>query len=77
MTVVTDTHPWIWFFTGSPRLSNHAKSILSDRANTIIVPSIVMLEIKYLYRRKRITVSLALPSGSLYRVRCPHCPGHP
>jgi len=57
VTVVTDTHPWIWFFTGSPRLSNHAKSILSDRANTIIVPSIVMLEIKYLYLHKRIMLS--------------------
>jgi len=35
-------------------LSAQARTILSDPANLIVVPSIVILEIKYLYRRKRI-----------------------
>ena len=57
MYIVTDTHPWVWFLTASPRLSQNAKSVLSDPSNLIIVPSIVMLEIKYLYQHKRITLS--------------------
>jgi PIN domain nuclease of toxin-antitoxin system len=55
--IVTDTHPWVWFLTASPRLSQKAKSILSDPFNLIILPSIVMMEIKYLYLHKRITLS--------------------
>ena len=57
MYIVTDTHPWVWFLTASPRLSQKAKSVLSDTSNLIIVPSIVMMEIKYLYQHKRITLS--------------------
>lgn len=57
MNIVTDTHPWIWFLTANPRLSPKAKASLSDPSNLIIVPSIVILEIKYLYSRKRITLS--------------------
>ncbi len=54
MYIVTDTHPWVWFLTASPRLSQKAKSILSDPSNLIILPSIVMMEIKYLYQRTQI-----------------------
>lgn len=57
MYVVADTYPWVWFLTASPRLSQKAKSVLSDQSNLIILPSIVMMEIKYLYHRKRITLS--------------------
>jgi PIN domain nuclease of toxin-antitoxin system len=55
--IVTDTHPWVWFLTANPHLSTKAKSSLSDSSNLIVVPSIVMLEIKYLYDRKRISIS--------------------
>ena len=57
MNIVTDTHPWIWFLTANPRLSPKAKAALSDPTNLIIIPSIVTLEIKYLYERKRIPLS--------------------
>lgn len=57
MYIVTDTHPCVWFLTASPRLSQKAESILSDPSNLIILPSIVMMEIKYLYQHKRITLS--------------------
>ncbi|MCF6156700.1 MAG: hypothetical protein E3K36_16020 [Candidatus Brocadia sp.] len=56
MHIVTDTHPWVWFLTANPRLSLKAKSALSDSSNIIIIPSIVMMEIKYLYHRKRISL---------------------
>lgn len=57
MYIVTDTHPWVWFLTASSRLSEKAKSVLSDSSNLIIVPSIVMMEIKYLYQHKHIILS--------------------
>lgn len=57
MNIVTDTHPWIWFLTANPRLSPKAKASLLDPSNLIIIPSIVTLEIKYLYNRKRIPLS--------------------
>lgn len=57
MHIVTDTHPWIWFLTANSRLSSKAKSAFSDPSNIIIIPSIVMMEIKYLYQHKRITLS--------------------
>jgi PIN domain nuclease of toxin-antitoxin system len=55
--IVTDTHPWVWFLTKNPRLSEKAGNALADPANLIIVPSIVMMEIKYLYLHKRISLS--------------------
>ena len=57
MIIVTDTHPWIWFLAASPRLSADAQAALSDPSNVIVVPSIVMLEIRYLYNRRRISIS--------------------
>ena len=57
MYIVTDTHPWVWFLTASTRLSPRAKELLSNPSNLIIIPTIVMLEIKYLYQHKRITLS--------------------
>lgn len=57
MIIVTDTHPWIWFLTAHHRLSSKAKVFLSDSSNLVIVPSIVVSEVKYLYSRKRISVS--------------------
>jgi PIN domain nuclease of toxin-antitoxin system len=57
MIIVTDTHPWVWFLTANSRLSPNAKTSLSDASNLIVVPSIVMLEVKYLYERTRISIS--------------------
>ena len=57
MYIVTDTHPWVWYLTANPRLSSKAKTVLSDSSNLIIVPSIVMMEIRYLYQHKRIPLS--------------------
>lgn len=57
MHIVTDTHPWVWFLTANIRLSSKAKELLSDPSNLIIIPTIVMMEIRYLYQHKRITLS--------------------
>ncbi|HLE41964.1 MAG TPA: PIN domain-containing protein [Nitrospirota bacterium] len=57
MQIVTDTHPWVWFLTANPRLSSKARESLADPSNLIIVPSIVLMEIRYLYQHKRIPLS--------------------
>ena len=57
MYIVTDTHPWVWFLTANTRLSSNAKARLADPFNIVIVPTIVMMEIRYLYQHKRITLS--------------------
>ena len=57
MNVVADTHAWVWFLTANPRLSIKAKAALSHPENLIIIPTIVILEIKFLCHRKRIALS--------------------
>jgi len=55
--IVTDTHPWVWFLSASSRLSSKAREVLAEPSNLIIIPSIVMMEIRYLYQHKRIPLS--------------------
>jgi PIN domain nuclease of toxin-antitoxin system len=58
MIYVTDTHPLVWLLSHSPRLSATARQIFNDSSVGIIIPSIVLVEIKFLYSRSRITVDL-------------------
>lgn len=55
MILILDTHPVVWFLEASPRLGSRAREAVSDPASQLIVPSIVLAEITYLYSRKRIT----------------------
>lgn len=57
MIHVLDTHPLVWFLEASPKLSESARSTLTDAASRIVVPMIVLAEIVYLYDRKRIKVA--------------------
>src|SRR5438093_222263 len=59
MTYVTDTHPLIWFLEGNTRLSQAARQAFSQQHIQIVIPTIALVEIKYLYSRKRIRVDLA------------------
>ena len=57
MIVVLDTHPVVWFLEASSRLSSKAQQAISDPSSQLIIPSIVLAEITYLYERKRIATS--------------------
>jgi len=59
MVYVLDTHPIVWFLEGSPRLSTAARAAMSDATAELIVPSIVLVEIEFLYAKKRARVSVA------------------
>jgi PIN domain nuclease of toxin-antitoxin system len=54
LILVLDTHPVVWFLEASSRLSTKAQRAISDPTSQLIIPSIVLAEITYLYNRKRI-----------------------
>jgi PIN domain nuclease of toxin-antitoxin system len=60
MTHIVDTHALVWFLEGSPRLSTAAKHALDDTAAQVVVPTIVLAEITFLYARNRISIDLPL-----------------
>ena len=60
MTYVLDTHPIVWFLEGSGRLSTQAGTILRDPSHRFILPTIVLVEITYLYTKGRIAVDIAV-----------------
>ncbi len=60
MTYVLDTHPVVWFLESSRRLSIRARSVLRDPNHTFILPTIVLVEITYLYTKGRIEVDVTM-----------------
>jgi len=58
LTYILDTHPLVWFLEASPRLSAVARAAISDPASQLVIPSIVLVEISYLYARKRIATDV-------------------
>ena len=58
MIYVVDTHALVWSVEGNDRLSHFAKDALNDPAAEIVVPTIVLVEIIYLYTKKRIKTNL-------------------
>ena len=58
MILVIDTHVLVWFLRRSVRLSDPALAAIQDQGNQIIVPTMVLAEIRYLYAKNRIPVSL-------------------
>jgi PIN domain nuclease of toxin-antitoxin system len=60
MTYVLDTHPIVWFLEGSGRLGAQAGTVLRDPSQKFILPTIVLVEITYLYSKGRIAIDLAV-----------------
>jgi PIN domain nuclease of toxin-antitoxin system len=57
MTVVADTHTFIWYLRGSNRLSDTALNVLDQtiqNGNLIYIVSISLIEIAYLVEKTRI-----------------------
>lgn len=57
MVYVLDTHPLIWHITPSPLLSNAALAALSDPNATVVIPTMCLVEIKYLAAKHRIPIT--------------------
>ena len=54
MIYIVDTHTLVWFLTGSKQLSKKAESILKRPEVQIIIPTIVLAEMRYLHYKKKI-----------------------
>jgi PIN domain nuclease of toxin-antitoxin system len=59
MTYVTDTHPLVWFVGQVPRLSRRARAAFEDTSVQLVIPTMVLAEIRFLSARRRITVGVA------------------
>jgi PIN domain nuclease of toxin-antitoxin system len=58
---VIDTHPLVWYFIDSPRLSNIAKHAFTDIEQGTalgIIPTIVLAEMVHLSDKKKIPISI-------------------
>jgi len=58
---VIDTHPLVWYFEDSPRLSTAARSafVEIERGNSLgVVPTIVLAEVMHLSDRRKIPLSI-------------------
>ena len=54
MIHVVDIHPIIWYLEDSPRLGKAARTILDDPGALLIVPTIVLAEMRYLTALRRV-----------------------
>jgi len=59
MTYIVDTHPLVWHLENNPTLPARVSAILSSGESEIVIPSIVLAKVWYLYQRKRIKTSPA------------------
>ena len=58
MTWILDTHALVWYLEASPRLGKNAARILGDANCDLVIPTIVLAEVAFLYGRKRIAIDL-------------------
>ncbi len=56
MIYVTDTHPLVWYFEKNKALSKKAESVFDSGELHIVIPSLVMVEVKFLIKRKKIKI---------------------
>jgi len=56
-TFVLDTHVLVWYIDGDKRLSKAATAALDEPSARLVIPTIVLAEVRYLFGRRRIPVS--------------------
>ncbi len=56
-TFVLDTHALVWYIDGDSRLSKGAMAVLDDPTARLVIPTIVLAEVRYLFAKRRIPVS--------------------
>src|SRR2546428_8499515 len=58
MIYVPDTHAIVWFLEGNPKLLPAADGALQDPAANFVVPTMVLVEIQFLYAKQRTNIDL-------------------
>jgi len=56
-TFVVDTHALVWYIDGDRRLSKAAEASLDDPTASLVIPTIVLAEVRYLFGKRRIPIS--------------------
>ncbi|MCC6572908.1 MAG: type II toxin-antitoxin system VapC family toxin [Planctomycetes bacterium] len=56
--ILLDTHIWIWWVQGDPRLDRRISNLLDDSKDPIVVSSISCWEVAKLAQLKRVTLPL-------------------
>lgn len=57
MRYVVDTHTLLWHLSNDARLGDNARRILNDPSASLIVPVIVLAEVKHAADRKRVMIT--------------------
>ena len=57
-TYVVDTHALAWYLDDDPRLGSQAEAVLDNDDVRVIIPAIVLAEIKYLAHKGRLAQTL-------------------
>ncbi|NOR16786.1 PIN domain-containing protein [candidate division WOR-3 bacterium] len=55
---IIDTHGLVWFLEESPKLGEMAREAFLDEDSNLIIPTIVLAEIKFLFDKNRFSTSL-------------------
>lgn len=55
---IVDTHALVWFLEKSSKLGKDARKTLLDPDSIIVVPTIVLAEIRFLFAKEKFRVSL-------------------
>ncbi len=58
MIYIVDTHTLVWFLEGQGKVGSQALAVLRDPKQRLVIPSIVLGEIKYLASRGRISLAV-------------------
>ncbi len=58
MTYIVDTHTLVWFLEGQDKVGPQALKVLRDAHQRLVIPSIVLGEIKYLVARGRVKLTV-------------------
>lgn len=56
MVYIADTHAVVWFLEGSDRLGAAARGILLTPEAEVVIPTIALAEIAYLYGKRRVGI---------------------
>ena len=69
MIYALDTHTIAWYLESDPRLSANAEMILDDLTAELLIPTMVLVELHFLYVKQRIKISPAEIEQKFLRTR--------
>lgn len=58
MIYIIDTHTLVWYLEESNKLTPISIDIMENKSNKLVIPTIVLAEIKYLSTRSKVNLSL-------------------